>query len=92
MRKNKICRLSAERHWSFFEKFNGLYKQLRSRKNFDVDHDDGFFMRVQKTLDESQKLYTSIAEVDGVPIAGHVSSMLGDTCVYLSLGRQASRR
>ena len=66
-----------------FEKFNGLYKQLRSRKNFDVDHDDGFFMRVQKTLDESEKLYTSIAEVDGVPIAGHVSSMLGDTCVYL---------
>jgi lipid II:glycine glycyltransferase (peptidoglycan interpeptide bridge formation enzyme) len=66
-----------------FEKFNGLYKQLRSRKDFDVDQDDGFFMSVQKTLDGSEKLYISIAEVDGVPIAGQVSSMLGDTCVYL---------
>jgi lipid II:glycine glycyltransferase (peptidoglycan interpeptide bridge formation enzyme) len=66
-----------------FEKFNGLYAQLRSRKDFDVDQDDAFFIRVQKALDESEKLYISIAEADGVPIAGHVSSMLGDVCVYL---------
>lgn len=66
-----------------FEKFNLLYKQLRSRKDFDVDQDDSFFMMVQKTLDESEKLYISIAEIEGVPVAGHISSMLGDTCVYL---------
>jgi lipid II:glycine glycyltransferase (peptidoglycan interpeptide bridge formation enzyme) len=66
-----------------FEKFNLLYKQLRSRKDFDVDQDDSFFMMVHKTLDESEKLYISIAETEGVPIAGHISSMLGDTCVYL---------
>jgi lipid II:glycine glycyltransferase (peptidoglycan interpeptide bridge formation enzyme) len=66
-----------------FEKFNLLYKQLRSRKDFDVDQDDSFFMMVQKALDESEKLYISIAEIEGVPIAGHISSMLGDTCVYL---------
>ena len=66
-----------------FEKFNKLYAQLRSRKDFDVDQDDVFFMGVQKTLDDSQKLYIGIAEIEGVPVAGHISSMLGDTCVYL---------
>lgn len=66
-----------------FEKFSLLYKQLRSRKEFDVDQDDRFFMGVQSKLDESEKLYISIAEIEGVPVAGHVSSMVGDTCVYL---------
>jgi lipid II:glycine glycyltransferase (peptidoglycan interpeptide bridge formation enzyme) len=66
-----------------FEKFKELYKQLRSRKDFEVDQDDEFFMKVQNVLDEPEKLYISIAEIDGTPIAGHVSSMLGDTCVYL---------
>lgn len=66
-----------------FEKFTVLYGQLRSRKDFDVDQDDGFFTEVQKKLDDPEKFYISIAEIDGVPVAGHVSSMLGDTSVYL---------
>jgi len=66
-----------------FEKFNVLYKELRSRKDFNVDQDNSFFMDVQKMLDNAEKLYISIAEIDGVPVAGHISSMLGDTCVYL---------
>jgi lipid II:glycine glycyltransferase (peptidoglycan interpeptide bridge formation enzyme) len=66
-----------------FEKFSQLYKQLRSRKKFDVDQDDRFFMDVQSRLDLHEKLYISIAQIDGIPVAGHVSSILGDTCVYL---------
>lgn len=66
-----------------FENFNVLYKELRSRKEFDVDQDDIFFKGVQEKLDDAEKLYISIAEIDGIPVAGHISSMLGDTCVYL---------
>ncbi len=65
------------------DRFSGLFEQLRSRKHFEVDQDALFFGAVQKKLDESDKLYISIAEHEGVPIAGHVSSMVGDTCVYL---------
>jgi hypothetical protein len=66
-----------------FKKFSQLFAQLRSRKDFDVDQDDIFFMEVQKNLDESEKLFISIAENEGTPVAGHISSVLGDTCVYL---------
>ena len=65
------------------ETFCELYRQLRLRKTFDVDQDEVFFSQVQAQLSESEKLFIRIAKHDGTPVAGHVSSMLGDTCVYL---------
>ena len=90
--KWRNCLNSAERQnisilsgtsQELLEKFNSLYRQLRNRKKFNVDQDEVFFSRVQSTLDESEKFFISIAEVDAIPVAGHVSSMLGNTCVYL---------
>ncbi len=67
----------------FFEAFCGLYRQLLSRKSFDVDLDTSFYAVVQRDLAEAERFVVSIADLEGQPVAGHVSSMLGDTCVYL---------
>ncbi|MDM8007805.1 MAG: peptidoglycan bridge formation glycyltransferase FemA/FemB family protein [Phycisphaerae bacterium] len=66
-----------------FESFCGLYRQLLSRKGFDVDLDAAFYATVQRDLAEAERFVISIADSGGHPVAGHVASMLGDTCVYL---------
>ena len=66
-----------------FAEFCNLYKVMLERKNFDVDLDANFYYRLQEHLADREKFYISIAYSDNKPIAGHVSSMLGHTCVYL---------
>jgi hypothetical protein len=66
-----------------FDEFEHLYRQLIERKQFDVDLDAGFYGRVQRELADGDHFHVSLADLDGRPVAGHVSSMLGDTCVYL---------
>ncbi len=66
-----------------FERFCGLYRELINRKEFSVDLDAAFYARVQRDLTGDECFVVSLVDVDGEPAAGHVSSMLGDTCVYL---------
>jgi lipid II:glycine glycyltransferase (peptidoglycan interpeptide bridge formation enzyme) len=66
-----------------FEKFNKLFDMLVKRKNFSVDQDGEFFLKVQKHLSDNEKFRIIIAEKDGQILAGHISSIQGDTCVYL---------
>jgi hypothetical protein len=66
-----------------FETFSGMLEELRARKAFDVDLDDRFFAAVQADLPEQERLIVGIASVDGVAVAGNVTTIHGDTAVYL---------
>jgi lipid II:glycine glycyltransferase (peptidoglycan interpeptide bridge formation enzyme) len=65
------------------EQFNELFHSFVERKGFSVDLDANFYAKVQGSHLEGEHYYTSIARQEGRVVAGHVSSMLGDTCVYL---------
>jgi len=66
-----------------FDDFGILFKELVEKKSFDVDMDNDFFQVVQKHSPEQEKFHLAIAYVDKQPIGGHLSSMSGDTSVYL---------
>ncbi len=66
-----------------FEEFGRMYTELLDRKNFNVDLDVGFYIQIQNQLTNGDLFQVSIAEQEGQAVAGNVSSMLGDTCIYL---------
>lgn len=66
-----------------FDAFIGLFRQFIQRKGFHVDLDASFYARVQEQLPEADRFHVCLAEIDGRVVAGQVSSILGDTCVYL---------
>lgn len=66
-----------------YSKFCDLYAPFLLRKKLDFELDAHFYADFQDNAPELDRLIVSIAEKDGQVIAGHVSSMLGDTCVYL---------
>ena len=68
---------------AMFEKFQSLFDELRERKWFDVVLGPDFFRHLQGSLHESEKYVIHLVEAEGVPIAGHVGSFIGDTGVYL---------
>ena len=63
--------------------FDALYGELLKRKSFDAPLGSEFYLKLQNELPDSEKLCVAICYKDGVPVAGHVASMLGDTCVYV---------
>jgi hypothetical protein len=65
------------------DEFAALYDEFAARKGFGARHGPQFFGRVQRSLPDSERLIVLAAERDGVLVAGHVSSALGDTMVYL---------
>ena len=66
-----------------FNEFCRLFDVLIKRKKFDVNYDAMFYAHLQNSLNIEERFYVSIVDIDGQPAAGHVSSMIGDTCVYL---------
>jgi len=68
---------------TYFSVFMDLYKELIYRKDFDIDLNPEFYLRVQKNLVEHERFLVTIIYENDHPVAGHVSSILGDTCVYL---------
>ena len=66
-----------------FEAFSSLLEELRARKPFGLDLDERFYADVQAELPEHEQLEVGIASLDGVPVAGNVTSIHGDTAVYL---------
>lgn len=90
--KWRNCLNSAERNGvvvtagnspQLFADFCTLFEHTVQRKGFAVDLDAGFYAGVQAQLEEAERFRISMAYRDGQPIAGHVASLLGDTCVYL---------
>jgi hypothetical protein len=74
-----------------FDRFCDLYRRLLDRKPFHVDLHADFYARVQQCLAEPEAFIVSLADNAGHTVAGHVASILGDTCVYLlgASGQQA---
>lgn len=68
---------------SAFADFCSLYDQLLARKQFGVDLDARFYAAVQQQLDPAEQFRVSLAIFAGRPVAGMVTSFLGDTAVYL---------
>lgn len=68
---------------SFFQQFESLFTQLKTRKGFDVSQDVGFFEKVQEGLQEKDKFFIQLASKDGDLLSAHVGSYIGDTAVYL---------
>jgi hypothetical protein len=66
-----------------FDQFVDLFDDFRSRKGFAVDLDAKFFRELQGTLRGSDALTLRYIETDGKMAAGHLSTTLGDTCVYV---------
>lgn len=66
-----------------FGEFCSLFSRFRQQKTFNLDLDAAFFMKVHDRMEPSARFEIALAEKDGQVVAGHVASMLGDTCVYL---------
>jgi hypothetical protein len=68
---------------ALFTDFEGLFKDLLLRKGFEVEMDNYFFKAVQEASPVQEKFYMAIAYYEGEPISGHLSSIEGDTSVYI---------
>ena len=77
---------------SLFREFGCLFTETRKRKEFSVDLDAAFFEALQSDLVGSDQFVLTIARLNGEPVAGHVASLLGDTCVYLLGASNAAGR
>ncbi len=80
-KRNLTVRTGADE--TYFSVFMNLYKELIYRKDFDVDLNPEFYLHVQESLVEHERFLVTIVHENDQPVAGHVSSILGDTCVYL---------
>jgi lipid II:glycine glycyltransferase (peptidoglycan interpeptide bridge formation enzyme) len=77
------CEVLEGKDPALTEQFLRLYDVMLQRKKFDTDPPATFYHDVQCRLEESERFHTCIAFYQGKPVSGHVSSMLGDVCVYL---------
>jgi len=66
----------------FFD-FSTLFKDLVQKKKFIVNLDDDFYRKINDCSDTQEKFHMCIAYVDDQPISGHLSSLTGDTAVYI---------
>jgi hypothetical protein len=66
-----------------YRTFCGMYYEMRKRKAFETMVDVEEFGRIQEDLPKSHRMRILICEQDGVPVAGMVSSAMGDTAIYL---------
>jgi lipid II:glycine glycyltransferase (peptidoglycan interpeptide bridge formation enzyme) len=63
--------------------FCQIYDQMRIRKAFETTVDVEEFGRIQENLPESQRLRVLICQEKGAPVAGLVTSAMGDSAIYL---------
>jgi lipid II:glycine glycyltransferase (peptidoglycan interpeptide bridge formation enzyme) len=88
--EKKSLAVSAGTEDVLFKDFLSMYTELKQRKEFHVDLDPGFYRNVQDGLLGSDRFWLTLIYLDGQPLAGHVASVLGDTCIYLLGATSAS--
>ncbi len=66
-----------------FAAFERIFEALLERKGFQVDLDAGFYRHLAGRREGDEGLLLLLAEADGEVVAGQLSSVLGDTAVYL---------
>ncbi len=63
--------------------FCQVYHQMRKRKTFETTVDVEEFGRIQESLPESHRMRILLCQVGDVPVAGLVTSAMGDSAIYL---------
>ncbi len=66
-----------------YRAFCEMYSQMRQRKTFETTVDIQEFERIQEQLPESQRMRIFICKDQGVPVAGMVASVTGNSAIYL---------
>ena len=66
-----------------FQRFCEIYKNMRNRKSFETTVDIDEFARIQEDLAPHHRMRVLICEDKGVPVAGLVTSAMGDSAIYL---------
>ncbi|MHC4416214.1 MAG: lipid II:glycine glycyltransferase FemX [Planctomycetota bacterium] len=73
-----------------FEPIVRLYERLLDRKRFRSPLDASFYAGLQRKLNQPEKLVATVVEIRNEPVAGLLSSMLGDTCTPVILAADVS--
>lgn len=68
---------------ALMDQFVELYDEMWEEKRFDTGVDVNEMRDLQGALPETERMVVHIATSEGLPVAGHVATVLGDTCVYL---------
>lgn len=63
--------------------FCEIYNQMRRRKGFESSVSVEEFGRIQEALPEPQRMQVLICRDNGAPVAGLVTSAMGDSAIYL---------
>jgi lipid II:glycine glycyltransferase (peptidoglycan interpeptide bridge formation enzyme) len=63
--------------------FSRMYHEMWKRKAFETTVDVEEFGRIQESLPETQRMRILLCERNGVPVAGIVTSAMGDSGIYL---------
>jgi hypothetical protein len=66
-----------------FEVVERMSAATRARKGYELDLDAGFYADVQRVLSEPDELVVGLVLEDGTPVAANITSIHGDTAVYL---------
>jgi lipid II:glycine glycyltransferase (peptidoglycan interpeptide bridge formation enzyme) len=66
-----------------FQTFCQIYNQMRERKTFETTVDVEEFGRIQEDLTEPHRMQILTCEDRGLPVAGLVTSAMGDSAIYL---------
>jgi lipid II:glycine glycyltransferase (peptidoglycan interpeptide bridge formation enzyme) len=66
-----------------YQAFCEIYVQMRKRKAFETTVDASEFGRMQDALRESERMRVLICQDKGVPVAGLVASVMGNSAIYL---------
>ena len=66
-----------------YRTFRLIYDQMRKRKTFETTVDVEEFGRIQEDLPESQRMRILICQDKGTPVAGLVTTAMGDSAIYL---------
>ena len=67
----------------YYEEFFTLFEAHKDRKGFKVNLEPDFYRQVERASAEKQNYMVQLVEQNGVVIAGHIGSYVGDTAVYL---------
>lgn len=66
-----------------FDEFQSLYDEMWAEKQFDSGVQLSTFRAAQSALLDGDRMTVSLARLGGDAVAGQVSSIHGDTCIYL---------
>jgi len=68
---------------SLFNDFSTLFNGLLASKSFKVEHNEQFYLAVQKQAVSAERFRLSVAYKDGEAVSGILFSVSGDTSVYI---------